>query len=642
MAPDNPDPHPPSQSENIWPTVSAPKHSAQIPSLKQRFGDWYQNAPMGFHSLDANGTIIDINDTELDWLGYRRDEVVGRMHISALLSEKSKEVLRNAATRPHTYGGSGYLEYEAVRKDGSILHVLTYDLPLKNAQGEVIAYYVTDIDISARKHSEEKLLLSETNFARAQTLAKLGHYEIDLSHENFPGQTYWSDEIFSIFGRDKANGPMTLAETVDQCIHPDDRAFAKQAIRETLQGNDDTEREIRVVRPDGSIRHLRGIARFSPRTAAQPNKLFGVIQDITDLKIAQDKVTRGESRFRAMIEKSDETIALFSEDAVFLYASPSIAALLGYLPEALLGKKVWDHIHPDDRSRVATELAGIISLPNSSIVSQFRARNKSGDWRWVEAAETNRLHDPDINAIIANVRDITVRKNMETALAQSNARLRELSVYLEEIREKERADVAQALHDEVGQHYAGLQMGIHWLEQRHKEDALSVERTTLMRQLMTRAFATIRNIIQSLHPPMLDDLGLAGALDALVEDVTQHSGLQIEFVCAAPCEGLPKAHQLALFRGLQEALTNVSRHANASHVKVKLECDTVEVKLTIADNGGGMPANVKEKRGSFGLFGMSERIKALGGTFEVSSQAGAGTTIQLSLPLATHQMLQQS
>ena len=119
MAPDNPDPHPPSQSENIWPTVSAPKHSAQIPSLKQRFGDWYQNAPMGFHSLDANGTIIDINDTELDWLGYRRDEVVGRMHISALLSEKSKEVLRNAATRPHTYGGSGYLEYEAVRKDGA-------------------------------------------------------------------------------------------------------------------------------------------------------------------------------------------------------------------------------------------------------------------------------------------------------------------------------------------------------------------------------------------------------------------------------------------------------------------------------------------------------------------------------------------
>ena len=613
-----------------------------MPSLKDRFGDWYQDAPMGFHTLDATGTITDINETELTWLGYTRDEVVGKMHISRLLTEKSKEILRNAASRPQTYGGSGYLEYEAVRKDGTIMHILAYDLPFKNAQGTILGYYVADVDISQRKVSEEKLLLSESNFARAQTLAKVGHYEIALARDNFSGQTYWSDEIFSIFGRDKAYGPMTLAETVDQCIHPDERAFANQSIRETFQGNDDTPREIRIVRPDGSIRHLRGIARLSAGNTTHPSKLFGVIQDITDLKIAQEKVARGESRFRAMIEKSDETIALFSEDAMFLYASPSIAALLGYPPEVLLGKKVWDHIHPDDCPRVANELAGIINLPNSSIVSQFRAKNKSGDWRWVEAAETNRLQDPDINAIIANVRDITVRKNMETALAQSNARLRQLSAYLEEIREKERADVAQALHDEVGQHYAGLQMGIHWLEQRHKEDALSVERTTLMRQLMTRAFATIRNIIQSLHPPMLDDLGLAGALEALVEDVTQHSGLQIEFVCAAPCEVLAKTHQLALFRGLQEALTNVSRHANASHVKVKLECDAVNVKLTIADNGGGMSASAREKRGSFGLFGMSERINALGGTIEVSSQPDAGTTIHLSVPWAAHRLLEQT
>ncbi len=102
-----------SHPENVWPQVSGRDHSVQlpgtIPSLKERFGDWYQNAPMGFHSLDARGMIIDINDTELDWLGYSRDEIAGKMHISALLTEKSKEILRNAATRPRTYGGSGYL-----------------------------------------------------------------------------------------------------------------------------------------------------------------------------------------------------------------------------------------------------------------------------------------------------------------------------------------------------------------------------------------------------------------------------------------------------------------------------------------------------------------------------------------------------
>lgn len=79
---------------------------------------------MGFRSLDANGVIVDINETELTRLGYSRVEVVGKTHVSALLTEKSKEILRNAASRPHTYGGSGYLEYQALRKDGTIMHIL--------------------------------------------------------------------------------------------------------------------------------------------------------------------------------------------------------------------------------------------------------------------------------------------------------------------------------------------------------------------------------------------------------------------------------------------------------------------------------------------------------------------------------------
>ena len=636
MARDNPEPHPPSQSENSWPTFFTPNHSAHlpsaIPSLKDRFGDGYQNAPMGFHSLDANGMIIDINDTELDWLGYSRDEVAGKMHVSALLSEKSKEVLRNAATRPHTYGASGYLEYEAVRKDGSILQVLSYDLPLKNSQGEIIAYYITDIDISARKHSEEKLQLSEANFGRAQSLAHVGHFEMDIGNAKFPSRGYWSEELFRIFGRDPATGALSLEETIEQCIHPDDRRSAQHYANQTIAGNYDSEREIRIVRPDGGVRNIKAIARFSPGLGHRPDKLFGVVMDITDLKLAQEKVDRSERRFRAMIEKTDETIALFSRDGTVLYSSPSASTLMGLSAGQLAGKHVWDLIHPDDKPRVANDLAAIFSVPGATVVSQFRTPHPSGDWRWVESAETNRLDDPNIGAIIVNVRDITARKSMERALTESNNRLRELSTYLEDVREKERADIAQALHDEVGQHYAGLQMGIHWLEQRHSGDPASVEKTQLMRQLMTRAFGTIRNIIHSLHPPMLDDLGFVGALEALVEDVTQSSGMTIEFNSNAPCEDLPKPHQLALFRGLQEALTNVSRHAHASEVKVHLQCDERGVNLQIADNGDGMAAAAQEKRGSFGLFGMSERIKALGGNFEVRSELGTGTTISLSVP----------
>jgi PAS domain S-box-containing protein len=626
-------------------TMQAPASTsdpaAALPSLKQHFGDWYQNAPMGFHTLDANGVVTDMNETELTWLGYQRNEVVGVMHVSALLTEKSKEILRNAATRPKTYGGSGYLEYEALRKDGTILHLLAYDLPYKNSRGEIIGYHVADVDISLRKCSEEKLQLSEANFVRAQGLAHVGHYEFDIGNDKFPDRGYWSKELFRIFGRDPAAGALSFRETIDQCIHSEDRRAAEDYLRETFAGNHNMEREIRIARPDGSVRYINGVARFSYGEGQRPDKLFGVVMDITDLKLAQEKIDRSERRFRAMIEKTDETIALFSRDGIVMYASPSAATLMGVAPEKLIGKHVWALIHPDDVPAVSKELQAVISVPGSTIFSQFRTPHPSGDWRWVESAETNRLDDPDIGAIIVNVRDITGRKAMEQALRESNTRLRELSTYLEEVREKERADIAQALHDEVGQHYAGLQMGIHWLEQRHKDDAPSVERTTLMRGLMTRAFSTIRNIIQSLHPPMLDDLGLAGAMDALVEDFSQHSALKIEFNAAA-CEGLPKAHQLALFRGLQEALTNVSRHAHATHVNIQLDRDHANVRLTITDNGSGMSPSARERKGSFGLFGMSERIKALGGNFDIRSEPGAGTSIHLSVPINTARILEKA
>jgi PAS domain S-box-containing protein len=623
--------------EIVWPNVSAPNRSAHvpgtIPSLKERFGDWYQNAPMGFHSIDAGGTIIDINDTELDWLGYSRDEITGKMHVSTLLTEKSKQILLNAAARPSTYGGSGYLEYEAIRKDGSILHLLSYDLPFKNAQGEVIAYFISNIDISARKFSEEKLQISEANFSRAQGLAHVGHYEFDFGDKKFPSRAYWSDELFRIFGRNPQDGALSLKDTIEQCIHPDDRSASQRYVDETFTGTADLERELRIVRPDGSVRHINGIARFSPGLGHRADKLFGVIRDITDLKLAQENLDRSERRFRAMIEKTDETIALFSREGLVLYASPSVSTLMGLPPEQLTGRHVWELVHPDDVPAVANDLTAVISVPGSTAVSQFRTPHPSGEWRWVESAATNRLDDPNVGAIIVNVRDISGRKRMDQALTETNIRLRELSANLEEVREKERAEIAQALHDEVGQHYAALQMGIHWLEQRHSNDPESVEKTKQMRQMMARAFGTIRNIIQSLHPPMLDDLGLIGALEALVEDVTQASGITIEFSGDAQCEALPKTHQLALFRSLQEALTNVSRHAKASNVKVNLQCNALTASLQVDDNGAGMAATAREKRGSFGLFGMSERAKALGGSFEVKSELGTGTTIRLSLPL---------
>jgi PAS domain S-box-containing protein len=604
-----------------------------ISGLEQRLTDWYQNSPIGFHTLDAQGLVTEVNNTELRWVGYRREEVVGKMNIAEVLTEESKKTLARSFERVLGGGGSANVEYEVIRKDGSTFHVLVHDVPLRNASGEIIGYHASVVDITQRKRGEEDLRMSEATFARAQALAQVGHYEIDLADSRHPTGGHWSLETYRILGRDPALGAMTLQEFVEHCVHPDDRTAVQQSVKESMTAEHETELEFRVVHPDRTTHHVKAIGHYFAGLGDRPDKLFGVLMDITDLKLAQEKIIRSERRFRAMIEKSEEAIALFWEDGTIAYASPSLSRVLGFPPEEMIGRKVGEHIHPEDRPTVTAQAAQIMSVPGSSVLSQFRSRNKAGEWRWIESIETNRLHDPDVDAVIANFRDITARKEMELALSESNARLRELSAYLEEVQEKERAAIAQALHDEVGQHYAGLQMGIHWLEQRHGGDAASVERTKLMRQLMTRAFGTIRNLIHSLHPPMLDDLGLVGALEALVEDVSQQSNLKIKFTHAVANEALPKPHQLALFRGLQESLTNVSRHAHADRVWVHLEGDGTRVILLVQDNGRGMVVTERQKRGSFGLLGMSERVKALGGNIEIRSTLGAGTTVRLSVPI---------
>ena len=149
---------------------------------------------------------------------------------------------------------------------------------------------------------------------------------------------------------------------------------------ETIGGNHDSEQEIRIIRPHGSLRHINGIARFSPGHGYRPDKLFGVMMDITDLKLAREKIDQNERRFRAMIEKTDETIALFSRDGFVVYASPSAATLMGVAPEKLIGKHVSALIHADDMPAVAQELQAVISVPGSTVFSLFRTPHPSDDW----------------------------------------------------------------------------------------------------------------------------------------------------------------------------------------------------------------------------------------------------------------------
>jgi signal transduction histidine kinase len=183
----------------------------------------------------------------------------------------------------------------------------------------------------------------------------------------------------------------------------------------------------------------------------------------------------------------------------------------------------------------------------------------------------------------------------------------------------------------VGQYYAALRLGIDWLKRRHEADAASQERIGVLDGLLERATRAMRAVVDSLHPRALDELGLPDAAQALVDEFRAHSGIEVDFARERAPVDLPRPRALMIYRALQEALTNVAKHAQATRVRIALELDDDDVVLSVADDGRGIEAQARDKRDSFGLFGIGQRAEILGGAMAIESSA-SGTRLIVRLP----------
>lgn len=234
----------------------------------------------------------------------------------------------------------------------------------------------------------------------------------------------------------------------------------------------------------------------------------------------------------------------------------------------------------------------------------------------------------------AMVCDVTRRKAAEDELRASHQQLRELSTSLQSVREEERTRIARELHDELGQHLTGLKMDLSWLELRlPKEQPAVAAKVADMNQLLDTTVQSVRRLAAELRPSILDNLGLVAAIEWLGEDFSQRSGAKVDLELDQ--EELVENEELvtALFRIVQEALTNISRHAEASRVRIALKHVGGSLTLEIEDNGRGMPLESGSAPGHFGLIGIRERAYLFGGDMRITSKPGAGTTIVITLPL---------
>lgn len=219
-------------------------------------------------------------------------------------------------------------------------------------------------------------------------------------------------------------------------------------------------------------------------------------------------------------------------------------------------------------------------------------------------------------------------RRSESALRDSQARLRELACFLQEVRESERTAIARELHDELGQALTALRIDLDWMRKHCGTDACG-ERISASHTLVERTIESLRRISEGLRPGMLDVLGLCAALEHLARQFEDRTSVACTFHADRDEYGLDADRSIAVFRLVQEALTNVTRHARASSVDIRLEAAGGKLQLVIQDDGVGFDPHAPKK--GFGLLGMSERVEMLGGEMSVDGRRGACISVVLPL-----------
>ena len=245
------------------------------------------------------------------------------------------------------------------------------------------------------------------------------------------------------------------------------------------------------------------------------------------------------------------------------------------------------------------------------------------------------IHDEDgrIAGHFGIQRDVTDKHLAIERERISREQLRALASRLQRVREEERTEVSREIHDELGQALTGLKLDVAWMKSRLPRDHEMMEQCTSVIQRIDQTLTAVRRIATSLRPSVLDQLGLAAALEWQGQEFRTRTGIEVAMEISTTSSPIPDDLGSSAFRILQESLTNVARHARATHVTIRLEQTDTRLTLEVSDNGIGASPGYSDGTKSLGVIGMRERALACGGEFSIGRRAEGGTTVLLSVPL---------
>jgi PAS domain S-box-containing protein len=431
--------------------------------------------------------------------------------------------------------------------------------------------------------------------------------------------------------------------------------------------------EFSLAFEDGMVSHLLGNASPLHDARGRPRGSVGAFVDIAGHKQLENALKASEVRYRRLFETAKDGILILEADTGRITdANPFLQELLGYTHAELLGKMLWE-IGPF--KDIAASRGAFRRLQRKEFIryDNLPLETKDHRHRHVEFVSNVYLVN-GVKVIQCNIRDITQRHQAEEALAttskelerrvdertaelltanklmkkmldegkraeeklgKSRERLRNLSERLQSLLEEERTRIAREIHDELGQSLTAMKLDLSLLRKNLVSDGLAGQggKVHEIERAVNQVIQTVRKISTELRPGILDELGVAAAIEWVAKDFQNRTGIGCTVTVRAVDKIADPVLATTIFRIVQEALTNVTRHARASLVKVRLEKRGDTLLLEVRDNGIGVMKERLYDSNSLGLIGIRERVLLLGGEAVISGKPGQGTRVRVTLPM---------
>lgn len=369
--------------------------------------------------------------------------------------------------------------------------------------------------------------------------------------------------------------------------------------------------------------------------------LLCITRDVTPLKIMQEELQESQKLLAGIFTSLNEAVFVVNpEDRTIITCNSAVEKIFGYTPDELRGLNT-EILHVN---REKYEEFDQITLPvlaeKGSMQIEFVMRRKNGSVFPSEHTVNIMWNDQnEMEAVVSVVRDITERKRAESELKASQERLQNLARHLQNIQEEERQRISRDIHDELGQSLTALHLDLLWLQRKlsAKPDEKLQKKIDSMTGIIDQAIDSVQRISMDLRPGIIDDLGFESAIEWEVQQLEDRLGITCDFK-PDDIEGqIPRDIGVTLYRILQEAFTNIARHAEASSVSVLFQVKSGEVILEVHDDGKGIAQDTIKSPQSFGINSMRERANTWNGEFSIKSAPNTGTTITVRIPLSNDQ-----